>query len=269
VLKGIKRSSTRSIINQKTLSMKTTFPSSLCLLAIVLCFTTLTFAQDVPRTTPEPAALVGPTTEITFEETTFDFGAINEGEVVTHVFTFTNTGDEPLILSNARGSCGCTVPQWPKYPLAVGETASITVQFNSKNKKGNRSQKVTLIANTNPPESFLFLTGEVLVSDETVEPSFDFKAIEEEPKKENPNCFAIYPNPTAELLTLDMGEDKLGQDVIVTIMSQSGQLMAKREFKAVKTPIEFQVDHYPAGTYIAQVQFAGRAPESKCFVVLE
>ena len=108
-----------------------------------------------------PAAPVGPTTTVAFEETTFDFGTINEGEKVQHTYKFTNTGSEPLILSDAKGSCGCTVPSWPKEPIAPGETNEITVEFNSKNKSGKKNQKVTVTANTNPPQTFIYLTGTV------------------------------------------------------------------------------------------------------------
>lgn len=118
-----------------------------------------------PPTTPtanEPAAPVGPTTTMTFEETEFDFGQVPDGEKVSHVYKFKNTGSEPLILSNAKGSCGCTVPKWPKEPIAPGEGGEITVEFNSKNKKGKRNQKVTITANTNPAQTVIYLKGEVL-----------------------------------------------------------------------------------------------------------
>ncbi|MEN0005223.1 MAG: DUF1573 domain-containing protein [Bacteroidota bacterium] len=109
----------------------------------------------------QPAVPAGPTTEMTFAETTFDFGTVEEGEKVAHTYSFKNTGNEPLILSNAKGSCGCTVPKWPREPIAPGDSAEITVEFNSKNKKGKRNQKVTITANTNPPQTFIYLTGEV------------------------------------------------------------------------------------------------------------
>ena len=116
-------------------------------------------------TTPTPPAAepapTGPTTTMTFDETEFKFGTVDEGEVVSHTFKFTNTGKEPLIISNAKGSCGCTVPQWPREPIPVGESSEITVEFNSKGKKGPRNQKVTITANTNPPQSFVALVGTV------------------------------------------------------------------------------------------------------------
>jgi hypothetical protein len=117
-------------------------------------------AQNV-QTPTQPAVPAGPTTTMTFAETTYDFGTVTEGEMVTHTYNFTNTGDEPLILSDAKGSCGCTVPRWPREPIAPGQSAEITVEFNSKAKKGKRNQKVTITANTNPPQTFIYLTGTV------------------------------------------------------------------------------------------------------------
>ncbi|MEM9928613.1 MAG: DUF1573 domain-containing protein [Bacteroidota bacterium] len=114
--------------------------------------------------TPAPSVAVpsGPITTMAFAENgTFDFGTVTEGEIVSHTFSFTNTGSEPLIISDAKGSCGCTVPSKPTAPIAPGEEGEITVQFNSKNKKGARNQKVTITANTNPAQSFIYLTGTV------------------------------------------------------------------------------------------------------------
>ena len=123
-------------------------------------------AADKAATTPTPpaatpAAPTGPTTTMSFAETEFNFGKVVAGEKVSHTYTFTNTGEEPLIISNAKGSCGCTVPEWPREPIAVGGTGEVTVVFDSKNKKGPRNQKVTLTANTDPPQSFIYLKGEV------------------------------------------------------------------------------------------------------------
>lgn len=107
------------------------------------------------------AAPTGPTTNMEFNETTFDFGTVQDGEMVSHTYNFKNTGSEPLILSDAKGSCGCTVPKWPREPIAPGASGQITVEFNSKGKGGKRNQKVTITANTNPPQTFIYLTGEV------------------------------------------------------------------------------------------------------------
>ncbi|MBX2929810.1 MAG: DUF1573 domain-containing protein [Saprospiraceae bacterium] len=104
----------------------------------------------------------GPTTEIAFTETEFDFGTVKDGEKVSHTYKFKNTGKEPLVISNAQGSCGCTVPKWPRDPIAPGKSGEIVVEFDSKGKAGDRNQKVTLTANTNPPQTFLTLKGKVL-----------------------------------------------------------------------------------------------------------
>lgn len=120
-----------------------------------------TAVDPAAQTATEVAAPTGPTTTMEFAETTFDFGTVQDGELVSHTYKFKNTGSEPLILSDAKGSCGCTVPKWPREPIAPGESAEITVEFNSKNKPGQRNQKVTITANTNPPQSFIYLTGEV------------------------------------------------------------------------------------------------------------
>ncbi|MCB0598265.1 MAG: DUF1573 domain-containing protein [Phaeodactylibacter sp.] len=109
----------------------------------------------------EAAVPTGPTTVMSFEETEFDFGTVAEGEKVSHTYKFKNSGDEPLILSNAKGSCGCTVPSWPREPIPPGGEGVVTVEFNSQNKKGKRNQKVTITANTNPPQTFIYLKGEV------------------------------------------------------------------------------------------------------------
>ena len=95
--------------------------------------------------------------------TVWDFGTIIQDEAPSFEFTFTNTGNEPMIISNAKGSCGCTVPIWPKEPIAPGATGTINVKFNSKGKKGTQNKTVTLTANTTPPTTKLRVTGEITV----------------------------------------------------------------------------------------------------------
>ncbi len=249
--------------------MQTKIKSFARLIAAVLSFFVFTLtAQDLPTTSLELSATTSPAASIKFEETSYDFGAIEEGTIVSQIFSFTNTGDVPLILTNAKGSCGCTVPQWPREPVMPGETASLTVEFNSKRKKGKRSQRVTLTTNTEPAQTFLYLTGEVIPRDETDDGISDIPG--DEPEEEiSPDCFAIFPNPTVEILKLEMQKNSLGQSAIISIYSKTGQLMAKREIKAIDGTIEFSVAHYPAGTYIANVQVGERKLEARCFVVMD
>jgi len=102
-----------------------------------------------------------PTTTVSWDKEEHDFGNINEGDKVNTSFTFTNTGNEPLIISSAKGSCGCTVPKWPKEPIAPGGTGSIDVEFNSKNKPGRQTKTVTIQANTDPNPIRLKIKAEV------------------------------------------------------------------------------------------------------------
>ena len=85
---------------------------------------------------------------MSFDATDHDFGTINEGDVVEHTFTFTNTGKAPLVIVNAKGSCGCTVPEWTKEPVAPGATGSMLVKFNSNGKPNAQNKQVTITANT-------------------------------------------------------------------------------------------------------------------------
>jgi hypothetical protein len=113
------------------------------------------------QTASETTAPTGPTTTIAFEEERFDFGETTEGEVVKHTYKFTNTGDEPLIISRAKGSCGCTVPKYTTDPIAPGDSGEMTVEFNTRGKRGRKSQKVTITANTTPPQTFIYIEGDV------------------------------------------------------------------------------------------------------------
>ena len=84
---------------------------------------------------------------MTFEETEFDFGTIDQGTPVEHVFKFTNTGKAPLVIVDAKSSCGCTVPQFTKDPVAPGDTGEMLVKFNGSG-KNQVSKTVTITANT-------------------------------------------------------------------------------------------------------------------------
>lgn len=101
-------------------------------------------------------------TTIKFEEVSFDFGKIKEGDVVKHKFTFTNTGENDLILENVKPSCGCTALDWPKEPIAPGKTGEIEAQFNSAGKSGPQMKYITLTLNSVERLERITFSGEVI-----------------------------------------------------------------------------------------------------------
>jgi hypothetical protein len=108
-------------------------------LVLILGFTAAAFGQS--SVTPEGAV-------ITFEKKTHDFGDIKPGDKVEHTFYFSNTGTEPLIITNVQVTCGCTTPKgWPREPIPVGGKGEITVGFNSAGKSGRQNKTVTIISN--------------------------------------------------------------------------------------------------------------------------
>jgi hypothetical protein len=117
--------------------------------------------------TPAPPVVAGgKTTTAKFDELSYDWGTIAEGEKMTHVFKFKNTGANDMIISDAHGSCGCTVPEWPKEPIKPGKSSQIKVIFDSKGKSGDQNKSVTLTANTEPSSMVLMIKGKVTPKEE-------------------------------------------------------------------------------------------------------
>jgi hypothetical protein len=118
--------------------------------------------QPVSKPSSEPKASESRTkTSIKFDKVEHNFGKMKQGDVVECAFKITNTGNEPLIIEEAHGSCGCTVPDYPKEPIPAGQARDIKVKFNSAGKKGNQSKTVTLTANTEPIQTVLTIKAEV------------------------------------------------------------------------------------------------------------
>jgi hypothetical protein len=113
-----------------------------------------------------PAAILKDTTSVQFAETEFKFGTIREGDKVEHIFKLKNTGPKPLIIANARGSCGCTVPDYPTAPIAPGAEAQVKVTFNSTGKRGEQHKSVTMQMNTIRHNEEIFLSGTVTPKDD-------------------------------------------------------------------------------------------------------
>lgn len=99
--------------------------------------------------------------KITFDEPVHHFGSVKEGDIVRVSFKFTNTGKVPLLIADARATCGCTVPEWPKNTIEPGESDEILVEFDTQGKKYDQNRPVSIIANTLPRQTDIFITGHV------------------------------------------------------------------------------------------------------------
>jgi hypothetical protein len=117
------------------------------------------------QTTATPAAKVevqnpnAPT--MSFESEVVDYGTIDQGADGVREFKFTNNGKEPLIISNARGSCGCTVPTWPKEPIKPGESSVIKVKYDTK-RLGAINKSVTITSNAATPTKVVRIKGKII-----------------------------------------------------------------------------------------------------------
>jgi len=110
------------------------------------------FVPETPQMDP---------TSISFEKMEHDFGAIEQNTTNPYTFKFTNTGTEPLLISDAKGSCGCTVPDYPKQPIMPGETGEIKVVYSPGKQKNMQTKTVTLTANTEPATTVLRIKANV------------------------------------------------------------------------------------------------------------
>lgn len=106
-----------------------------------------------------PAAAQG---SIAFAETDHTFEGLREGEVARHVFAFRNAGDAPLRLTAVRPSCGCTTGDWPREPLAPGDTASIAVSYDAEGRPGAFERDVLVLTDGDPEYVTLYIRGDVM-----------------------------------------------------------------------------------------------------------
>ena len=98
--------------------------------------------------------------EITFKSDVYEFGTVNEGDIVNAEFELTNTGNAELIILSASASCGCTVPDYPKNKaIKPGETITIKARFNTTGKPNNQNKSVTLITNTKEQRHKVYIKG--------------------------------------------------------------------------------------------------------------
>lgn len=116
--------------------------------------------KNQPTQAPQNQVVNDPT-KMAFQAMAHDFGNIDQNSENTYVFDFTNTGDKPLIIESATGSCGCTVPNFPKEPILPGKTSKITVVYKPGMQKGLQNKTITVIANTQPKDTRLNITANV------------------------------------------------------------------------------------------------------------
>lgn len=214
----------------------------------------------------------GPVTTLRFDEYEHDFGRILQGSENPYVFKFKNTGDVPLTITSATGSCGCTVPFYAKDPIMPGEESEIHVVYKPGKQLNQQQKQVTIVANTEPRTTMLRITAEVLEVDEVKAPSII--AVDEEHQKDraavvaaSPGCFVLFPNPTSNELRLDLKEH-IGRSADVRIHDQMGQEVLKTRIADINSETSrLDVASFTAGIYVVTIQVEGGLPMSQCFVV--
>ena len=117
-------------------------------------------SENVTAAANRDASIAMGAPSIEIAKDVYDFGTVNEGDVVEHIFVVKNTGKTDLVITDAQTTCGCTVPQWPKdKPVKSGETTEIKVRFNTSGKPNTQSKSITLFTNTEKGREVLKLKG--------------------------------------------------------------------------------------------------------------
>lgn len=103
-----------------------------------------------------------PAATAVFNRVTHDFGTVSESEgIVECEFALTNAGDSPLVITKVTASCGCTVSDWTKEPVAAGKQGFVKVLFDPKGRKGEFTRSLTVFTSGNPPSIRLKITGKI------------------------------------------------------------------------------------------------------------
>ncbi len=135
--------------------------SSLVVAALISCGNNenkTTQSTDSVVNTEDQSIMGG---KIEFAESEFDFGVVKEGEIVDHVYQFTNTGTTPVIIGRVSASCGCTTPSYTQTPILPGKEGEIKVSFNSDGQVGKQQKIVTVVSNAENNITTIQLKGEV------------------------------------------------------------------------------------------------------------
>lgn len=154
---------------------------TLTLLSFTLVVSATSFAQDKSKAAPTaapankatqvkkdaPAAATTATpvkkegAAMDFKFTEHNFGELQEGPKAAVDFVFTNTGNKPLILTDVKASCGCTTPEWPKEPIAPGQTSKIKVEYNTQGRPGDFTKSITITSNESDQPKMIYIKGKV------------------------------------------------------------------------------------------------------------
>lgn len=132
---------------------------------VIFVFSIFTIVGAVAQEAADEMNASGPV--MSFEKAKHDFGDIFQGDKVEHVFEFENTGNEPLIITNVQTTCGCTAPEWPKDPVAPGQSGKIKVVFNSTGKIGRQNKVITVVSNATSPLNRVTIVTNVLPKKES------------------------------------------------------------------------------------------------------
>ncbi|MGB3616586.1 MAG: DUF1573 domain-containing protein [Catalinimonas sp.] len=161
--------------------------------APLLCFAALLLAG--------PLAAQG---IMSFQTEAHDFGDVVEGTKAEHEFTFTNTGDQPVVISSVRASCGCTTPHWTREPILPGQSGSIKASYNSQGRPGGFHKTITVTSNAATPSRVLRISGSVVD-----QPAYTAEEL------------ARSPRVQADQVRLAMGKVELGQHATRTFRVQN------------------------------------------------
>lgn len=128
--------------------------------------------NDVSNSASGDGSNNGTLPDIKFEEEEHDFGRITQGEKVSYAFKFTNTGKGNLIIASAVGSCGCTVPEYPKEPILPGQEGKINVIFSSEGKSGIQEKTITVVTNCEPSTKIIKIKTNIIVPESVKDNGF-------------------------------------------------------------------------------------------------
>lgn len=100
--------------------------------------------------------------KLKFNKMVHDFGKVKEAGVINYSFEVTNTGTAPVVITNAQASCGCTTPEWSKDPIMPGQTKTIKVGYDTKNRPNAFHKTITVISNAENSQEVLTIKGDVI-----------------------------------------------------------------------------------------------------------